>query len=223
MNNKEYLGEELIGVYNHIMSGFDKSRYEYTGFKKGMIVTGDETGKLLTFVKENLKYDNLKLEGKITELNIDASWTDAMTKSQTNVDAREAWNRMVAAAYQANHGLLVLNITNIKLFELCWHIKQLAKQEKPLEIWPLPGTPFEYNEDEDVPALYNELKDIVVDLNAAKLIDLINGFNFDGYVLLNICGFSWEKARKYALEHCEDEFQAMWNFYTGIWISDIEE
>lgn len=48
-------------------------------------------------------------------------------------DSRDCWNKIIAAAYKAKDGLLILNVSNMKFFEHCWwHIKQLAKQEADL-------------------------------------------------------------------------------------------
>lgn len=217
--DKDFWKEELAGVYGHIMH--DCVQSEYSGFNKGMIVANDETGELLSFVKKHLQYEALTKAGKVTELNIDESWSSDLTKSENNDNARAAWNKMVAAAYQANHGLLILNITNIKLFALCWHIKKLAKQEAPLLIWPSLGIPFNFYTVEDLREDAQKFNAIIDDLNGDKLRDLILGFNFDGYVLLNVKGFTWSDAEKYALEHCRGDFMAMWDFYTKFRISNI--
>lgn len=218
--DKEFWKEILAGVYDHIMHNCDQSKY--SRFNKGLIVADDETSELLSFVKKNLQYEALTKAGKVAELNIDSSWSSDLTKSKNNDNALAAWNKMVAAAYKANHGLLILNVTNIKLFALCWHIKQLAKQEKPLLIWPSLGKSFEYYTVEDLREEAKELNAVIGDLNGEKLKDLILGFNFDGYVLLNLEGFTWSDAMNHALKYCRGEFNAMLDFYTRFQISNIK-
>lgn len=107
---KIYWKERLKKIHDHIMMGcpVDECDRPWT---KGLIIEGDDNGQKLTFVKESLNYEALKSAGKVQELAIDELWTP------------------VAAVYHDNHGLLVLNVSNIKLFGLCWHLNQLAKQE----------------------------------------------------------------------------------------------
>jgi len=138
---------------------------------------------VLGFVKASLKYDELKAAGKVRELTIDESWTPLFDA----VAGNPLRNRLVSAAYDTNHGLLVLNVTNIKLFTQCWLLKQLAKQEMKIEC-PLLG------KDSDIPS----------------------DFKFDGYVLINVAGIKWDDVADYAREENAGQYEAMMQFYRRI-------
>lgn len=112
---------ELAEVYEHIKRDCAPGDYDWN--RKGIIVADDETGDLLASVKEALKYDELEAAGKVNEITVDKHWPlDSFD---------DCWNRLLTEARRVNHGLLVVNVNNIRLFNHCWCIKQLAKQEDP--------------------------------------------------------------------------------------------
>jgi hypothetical protein len=41
----------------------------------------------------------------------------------------KCWQKLLAEARKINHGLLVVNVNDIRIFKHSWCIKQLAKQE----------------------------------------------------------------------------------------------
>lgn len=126
----------LSDIYTHIKSGMAETENPHC--RKGIIVEKDaDTESRLDFVKDYLNVSELEKAGKVSELTIDASWTAGIVPSSRNETSRDCWNKIIAAAYKANDGLLILNVSNMKLFEHCWwHIKQLAKQEAGLVAWP---------------------------------------------------------------------------------------
>ena len=111
--------DDLAAVYEHIKH--DCAPGDYCAIRKGIIVTDDETGELLTLVKEALNYDELDAAKKINEIIVDENWP------QNN--SEKCLAKLLAEAQKINHGLLVINVTDIRIFKLCWCIKQLAKQE----------------------------------------------------------------------------------------------
>ncbi len=176
-------------VYDHIMHDCASDMYQWN--RKGIINVDDESNQMLASIKERLRYDDLNKAGKVCELTIDESWTSFIKESANNDTGRKCWNKLVAAAYKANHGLLVLNVSNIKLFSRCWHLKQLAKQEVALQGW--------YPYDNDFESFH---------------IEPPYKFMFDGYVLITIKGFKWKDAVDYAYKHLEyGQIQAMMSFY----------
>lgn len=179
--------ETLEEVQEHIVNDCvaDKSKWPCS-FTKGMIVCDDDTEALLHEVKQHLHFDALKSSGKVHEITIDGSW-DSYMKTTAEMPARLCWNNLVEAAFKANHGLLVINVSNIKMFAHCWHLKQLAKQERNLVTWEPYGT--------------------------ASSLD----FMFDGYVLLNIKEISWKDVVAYAKDENSGEFSAMLQFYKKIY------
>ena len=88
---------------------------------RGLIVVDDETGKLLASVKEALKYKELVEAEKVNEIIVDEHWP------LNNFD--KCWQMLLAEARRINHGLLVVNVNDIRIFKHSWCIKQLAKQE----------------------------------------------------------------------------------------------
>lgn len=126
----------LSDIYTHIKSGMAETENPHC--RKGIIVEKDaDTESRLDFVKDYLNVSELEKAGKVSELTIDASWAAGIVPSSRNETSRDCWNKIIAAAYKANDGLLILNVSNMKLFEHCWwHIKQLAKQEAGLVAWP---------------------------------------------------------------------------------------
>ena len=96
--------------------------WNQAGSRKGVIVTDDGIHLDSIFAKEHLKYDGLKLNGKVNEITIDSSWPLG--------DKPALWSKLVAEADKVKQGLLVINICDINLFKHCWDLKQLVKQEK---------------------------------------------------------------------------------------------
>ena len=167
-------------------------------YRKGIIVVDDKSGEKLQFVKDNIDYAFLKKEGKVSEITIDGTWAQAMRKD----NGRECWNRLLAAAYKADHarGLLVINISNIEIFKHCWKLKQLVKQERELIAWQ-PQT------EEDIAPVDRE---IFSGIDSSRIPDK---FMFNGYVLFVINeNISWEDILKYAAEYNKGEFDAMMGF-----------
>ena len=117
----DYWKDQLAEVYEHIKRDCAPGDYDWN--RRGIIVADDKTGELLASVKEALKYDELDAAGKINEIAIDQSWP------LNSFDM--CWDRLLAEARRANHGLLVVNVNDIRIFDHCWCIKQLAKQEDP--------------------------------------------------------------------------------------------
>lgn len=171
-----YQEKKLQRISEHIQLNCDPNINDYAGINKGHIIVDDKNGEILALAKTNLKYNDLKAAGKVYEMTIDESWETFFRRTEEHKDNcyRDCWNKLVTAANQANHGLLVINISNIKIFEHCWQLKQLAKQE-------------------------------------------LDGFMFDGYVLLVLDGMSWEEVEKYVRKHQQlAEFEAIMQFYRRI-------
>ena len=102
-------------VYEHIKHDCDPKG------KRGLIVADDKNGELLASVKEALKYEELVAAEKVNEIIVDKHWP------LNNFD--KCWQMLLAEARRINHGLLVVNVNDIKIFKHSWCIKQLAKQE----------------------------------------------------------------------------------------------
>lgn len=117
----DYWKDQLAEVYDHIKRDCAPGGYDWN--RRGIIVADDKTGELLASVKEALKYDELDAAGKINEIAIDKSWP------LNSFD--KCWEMLLAEARSINHGLLVVNVNDIKIFKHCWCLKQLAKQEDP--------------------------------------------------------------------------------------------
>ena len=96
--------------------------WNQAGSRKGVIVTDDGIHLDSIFAKEHLKYDGLKLNGKVNEITIDSTWPLG--------DKPALWSKLVAEAEKVKQGLLVINICDINLFKHCYDLKQLVKQEK---------------------------------------------------------------------------------------------
>lgn len=203
--DREYYESIFSTVANHILNpdGMTEDyKHYYQGLNKGCIVADDDSGEVLDFVKKSLQYDKLKAAGKIEEITIDDSWSHALRKKE-QMSGREAWNELVASAYKANLGLLVITIKNIEIFKHCWKLKQLAKQEADLEAWPPESR-----------------KDITpVDREFIKK-NIPERFSFDGNVLLVIDGIGWTRVCEYAKKHNNGEFDAMMQFYRRVRIED---
>lgn len=192
---KEFWSLRLSEINSHIMRDCAPGEYDWN--RKGLIVADDESGEVLDFVKKNLKYDELKKAGKVNEINVDETCASWFIESEAHKDNcyKEFWNNLVVAAYKANHGLLVINISNMDAFKHCWHLKKLAKQEDKLVVWSaISGTEFTPN----------------------QLKELAEGFIFDGYVLIVINGMNWDEVSDFANDNNLGEFNAMMDFYTCV-------
>ena len=117
----DYWTRELTEVNEHIMRDCAPGDYDWN--RRGIIVADDGTGELLSSVKEALGYEALDAAGKINEITIDQSWP------LNSFD--KCWDMLLTEARKSNHGLLVINVEDIRIFGHCWCIKQLAKQEDP--------------------------------------------------------------------------------------------
>ncbi len=197
----EYYENIFSTISNHILNPDGMEEGEdlyYQGLRKGYIVVDDDSDKVLKFVRKSLRYKELVSAGKLYEILINDTWNDAL-KKKGQMTGREAWNNLIAAAYRANHGLLVIYITNIEIFGQCWKLKQLAKQEYDLEAWP-PDTRAD-----------------ITPLDGEFINDLIpERFPFDGNVLLVIDGIGWDSVKEYAQQHNSGEFDAMMQFYNRV-------
>ena len=117
----DYWKDQLAEVYEHIKHDCDPEDYDNGWGYRGLIVADDETGELLALVKEALKYEELYAAGKVNEITVDKHWPlDSFA---------ECWNMLLSEARRINHGLLVVNVNDIRIFKHSWCIKQLAKQE----------------------------------------------------------------------------------------------
>lgn len=133
-------------IYAHIKSGMAEEENPFCG--KGIIVEkGKGTESRLDFVMNYLKVSELMEEGKVSELAITDDWDEDILPSANNENSKECWNTIINRAFEAKDGLLILHVSNMKLFEHCWwHIKQLAKQESDLVAWNSADEPrFQFN------------------------------------------------------------------------------
>ena len=118
----DYWKDTLAAVYEHIKHDCDPDDYDHGWNRRGIIVADDETGEMLTLVKEALKYDELAAAGKVNEITVDEQWPLGSTE--------KCWAKLLTEARKINHGLLVVNVNDIRIFNKhTWSIKQLAKQE----------------------------------------------------------------------------------------------
>lgn len=101
--------------------------WSQAGTRKGIIVTDDGIHLDSNFVKEHLKYDELKQKGKVNEITIDRSWP---LNNELDGEEYALWKRLVVEAEKIKQGLLVINICDVNLFKHCRDLKQLVKQEK---------------------------------------------------------------------------------------------
>ena len=114
----DYWKDQLAEVYEHIKR--DCAPGDYGWNRRGIIVADDETGELLALVKEALKYDELDAAGKVNEITVDKHWPlDSFA---------ECWNMLLSEARRINHGLLVVNVNDIRIFDhCCWCIKRRVR------------------------------------------------------------------------------------------------
>ena len=206
--DKEYYRTVFSIISDHILTNSQKEiddknyrDYDYHGLRRGFIIADDESGEVLDFVKKSLKYDDVKAVGKIHEINIDQTWDHDLRKKD-GMQGREAWNELVAAAFKANHGLLVITISNIKIFGQCWKLKHLIKHYED----ELPLEPIEPVSREKIAPIDREFIKGNVPLEVM----------FDGNVLLIVKELSWEEVNKYAKQHDEHQFKDMFQFYSLI-------
>lgn len=217
----------LSRIHNHIKSGMAEA--ENPSYRKGIIVEKDADAKSrLDFVKDYLNVSELEKAGKISELTIDASWTADIVPSSRNETSRECWNKIIAAAYKAKDGLLILNVSNIKLFEHCWwHIMQLSKQEADLVSWhPLDKSIFfdiaEFarkverlkNTDRDEIEINTFVKDKISEAKRQGLVPS-GKFHFNGYVLIVLDGLDWQSVREIS-ERNRGQFDDAMQFYNRV-------
>ena len=106
-NIDDYWKDQLAEVYEHIKR--DCAPGDYGWNRRGIIVADDETGELLALVKEALKYDELDATGKVNEITVDKHWP------LESFD--ECWNMLLSEARRVNHGLLVVNVNDIRIFD----------------------------------------------------------------------------------------------------------
>lgn len=203
--SKRYYSKILSSVSNHILNPGRMAEGEelyYQGQRKGFIIADDDSGELLRFVKDSLRYNDLVKANKVYKITIDDTWDDAL-KKKGQMSGREAWNELIAAAYKANHGLLVIHVSNIEIFSHCWKLKQLAKQENALEAWP------------------HESRSDITPIDREFINERIpETISFDGNVLMVIEGIAWDRVKKYAKEHDSGQFDAMMQFYSRIDMED---
>ena len=117
----EYWTDKLKSVYEHIKHDCDPEDYDNIRSSRGLIVADDETGELLASVKEALKYEELVAAEKVNEIIVDEHWP--LNSSD------KCCQKWLAEARRINHGLLVVNVNDIRIFKHSRCIKQLAKQE----------------------------------------------------------------------------------------------
>ena len=119
----EYWTDALEAVCEHIKHNCDPDHYCWWP-KRGLIVADDETGELLASVKEALKYEELVAAEKVNEIIVDEHWP--LNSSD------KCWQKLLAEARRINHGLLVINVNDIRIFKHIQRIKWLIKnQEDP--------------------------------------------------------------------------------------------
>ena len=215
-----YYEEKFQWISEHIQLNCDPNNKDYAGINKGHIIVDDENGVKLALVKNWLNYGNLSTLGKIHEITIDKSWDSFFRRNERpdRVLFLECWNKLVTAAYKANHGLLVINISNIKIFKHCWDLKQLAKQESKMHLHPKYNYDFDNYTQDDIQNFRNDTEeDYGGRMTPEQLIELIEGFMFDGYVLLVLDGIKWDEVKEYVKKHLESaEFDDMMQFYRRI-------
>lgn len=216
----------LSNIYTHIKSGMAEVENPY--YRKGIIVEKDaDTESRLDFVKDYLNVSELEKAGKVSELTIDASWTAGIVPSSRNETSRDCWNKIIAAAYKAKDGLLILDVSNMKLFKHCWlQIKQLAKQEADLVALP----PFDKSIFFDIDEFAGKIKHLKMidrdefEINAfvkdkiseAKRQGLVpSKFHFNGYVLIVLDKLDWQSVCEIS-ESNRGQFDAAMQFYNRV-------
>ena len=117
----EYWTDKLKSVYEHIKHDCDPEDYDNIWSSRGLIVADDETGELLASVKEALKYEELVAAEKVNGIIVEEHWP--LNSSD------KCCQKLLAEARRINHGLLVVNVNDIRIFKHSRCIQQLAKQE----------------------------------------------------------------------------------------------
>ena len=107
----DYWKRTLAGINEHIKLDCDRENKDYCWIRRGIIVAEDETGDKLAFVKEHIGFEELKKAGKINEITIDQSWP------LNSFD--KCWEMLLSEARRINHGLLVVNVNDIRIFDHC--------------------------------------------------------------------------------------------------------
>ena len=224
MNNQEYNKEYLAEIGEHILAGC--SGETDLACRKG-IIAGREN---LEFVKDNLDFPKLLASHKVYELKIDGSWTAWMTVSKSNNNAKEFWNRIVKATNRIRDGLLVLTVSNMKVFEYCQYLNWLAKQENELkafcneEIFDIDNGFLNIDMLEHQARLMKygrskkEVEKYVDDTlkEACERKLRPSNVKFTGYVLIVLDELKMEDVVEYAKVHNSSEFDAMMQFYRFI-------
>lgn len=225
MDNQEYRKEYLAEIGKHILSGCLGETELIC--RKGIIAEKEN----LDFVKDNLDFTKIVTSHCVCELNIDDSWLQLMTVSESNEYVKEFWNRIVRATNRIRNGLLVLNVSNMKAFECCWHLKQLAKQESELkaccnyEIFDMDNrflnidrlkeqTRHMKYEGKSKEEVEKYVDDTLKEACSRKLQP--SNVRFTGYVLVVLDGLKWADVVEYAKKHNSGEFVAMMQFYRFI-------
>lgn len=191
---EELLQEELDDIRQDIALDCVKN-IKYNWLQKGIIIEDNDEHKIINLAKVYVGYDELKSRGKVKEITIDESCDSLMQATEDDPDCSKLWNMLVYAAHAANYGLLVINISNIKVFGHCWKLKQLAKQEAPLQLLSGPEDTF-YGYD--------------------------TRFNFHGYVLIVLRGITFAEAAEYAEREINlSMYRAMMQYYSRYHIKDF--
>ena len=196
---------------------------------RGIIVTDNED---LDFVKKELDYDTLKQLHKVCELDIDASWSQCM-RIMPKDNATGFWNTIVKKLDSYRDGLLVLNVSNIELFKLCWYLVQLAESERVSELYAWCSN--ELFDHENGFLNIDELKAQTKRMRyAGKTDDEIKVYvdatlksaanqhlkpslvKFSGYVLINASALSWNEVCDYALSNNKGYFRAFMHVYDRV-------
>ena len=190
------LYEEIFAIISDQIQSYPQERTH--GYRRGYIIADDHSGEMLDFVKKNLRYDALKAAGRVHEITIDETWDHALRK-KGDTQGREAWNELVAAAYKANHGLLVITISNIKMFGQCWKLKSLIKL---------------YEDDRALEAIAPTSRREITPVDREFIDENVpEDVMYDGNVLLVVKDLSWDEVEAYAKKHDEGHFLDMFQFY----------
>ena len=197
---------------------------------RGIIVTDNEA---LDFVKKELDYDTLKQLHNVRELDIDASWSQCMTITPED-NATGFRNKMVKTLNSCRDGLLVLNVTNIELFKLCWHLVQLVKNEQENELYAWCSDELFDLENGflNIPELKAQVKRMregegKTDDEIREYFDAMresaatqhlkpSRVKFTGYVLINASALNWDDVCDYARDNNKGYFQAMLQAYSRV-------
>lgn len=190
------LYEEIFAIISDHIQSYPQERTH--GYRRGYIIADDHSGEMLDFVKKNLRYDALKAAGRVHEITIDETWDHALRK-KGDTQGREAWNELVAAAYKANHGLLVITISNIKMFGQCRKLKSLIKL---------------YEDDQALEAIAPTSRREITPVDREFINENVpEDVMYDGNVLLVVKDLSWDEVEAYAKKHDEGQFLDMFQFY----------